>query len=534
MDGALDAAGAFIRQTLSAPGPPVFQGNLLCQEVSVRNFYSQRNHAPAWQNPFGISPEAHALLAQIAQAGSHGLSPGDYHEQALRLFAAKAVEQHAGFSLPSPETLAGLDLLLTDAFFLYASHLSLGKVRQESASPRWHDELSGAVPLLAQAIASRSVSRTLDQMAPSFYGYRRLRDAVAAYRDIEKAGGLPLVSSARRLQRGDKGPDVEALRRRLEAEHDLAFSPAPKAPDVFDTALETALTSFQWRHGIATDGKLGQETVAALTIPAGKKARLLERNLERWRWLPRNLEDRFVMVNLADFTLSAVEKGDIALTMKVVAGKTYRKTPIFSSVMRQVEFNPAWNVPYSIASHDILPELKKNPGYLKARGFQVISGLDGSRVDPASVNWSQVSAKNLNYRFRQNPGAGNALGRVKFIFPNPYAVYLHDTPKKSLFAKTRRVYSSGCIRVERVADLAEFALSGTPGWGKDTIARAMASGKGQTVTMARPLPVRILYWTAWADTRKPVVHFREDVYGRDQALAAALAAPPPRPGQGGR
>jgi murein L,D-transpeptidase YcbB/YkuD len=269
-----------------------------------------------------------------------------------------------------------------------------------------------------------------------------------------------------------------------------------------------------------------------MNVPVDERLRQMEVNLERWRWLPRSLGDPHVLVNIADFWLRVVEDGRPALQMRVVVGTQYRQTPIFSDEISYLVFNPYWHVPRRIAVEDKLPEFQRTPALVSRLGFEVLEGWgsDTKVVDPATVEWDQLSPSTFPYRLRQRPGPANALGRVKFMLPNPYNVYLHDTPARSLFDETERSFSSGCIRVEHPVDLALYLLKPNDGWTRERVEAAMGKATERSVVLRRKVPVHLLYWTAWmedADT----VHFRTDIYDRDGAVARALAAPPEPPSQ---
>ena len=315
------------------------------------------------------------------------------------------------------------------------------------------------------------------------------------------------------------------LRRRLRATGDLTGPPASDSFR-FDATLRRAIARFQERHGLAIDGVVGPTTRAALNVPVEARLRQIEVNMERWRWLPRDLGDPHVRVNIADFWLRVVEGGAPALQMRVVVGTRYRQTPVFSDRISYLVFNPYWHVPPRIATQDKLPEFRRDPSLVSRLGFELLDGWgsDARIVDPSTIDWGRLSAANFPYHLRQRPGPANALGRVKFMFPNRHNVYLHDTPARSLFGRTERGFSSGCIRVERPVDLATYLLRDNDGWTEARVRTAMSQTTEQTVVLRRKVPVHLLYWTAWPEDGS--LHFRTDIYRRDEAVASALAAPP--------
>jgi murein L,D-transpeptidase YcbB/YkuD len=298
--------------------------------------------------------------------------------------------------------------------------------------------------------------------------------------------------------------------------------------DLFDVVLEDAVKRFQRRHGLDDDGVVGRDTLAALNVSVEDRARQIELNLERWRWLPRDLGRRHILVNIAGFELAVVEDDQLALEMRVVVGRPYRRTPVFSAPMTYLVFSPYWHVPPSLALQDVVPAVLKDPDYLTKKNIKVFRGwgAETREIDPATIDWSSVNTRNFLFRFRQEPGVNNSLGAVKFMFPNPFNVYLHDTPSRELFQKAERTFSSGCIRIAKPLELAAYLLRGAPGWSAEGIEAAAQKGVEQTVRLPEPIPVHLLYWTSWIDPDGSL-QFRNDVYGRDRLLDEALREKPP-------
>ena len=284
------------------------------------------------------------------------------------------------------------------------------------------------------------------------------------------------------------------------------------------------------QNGLEADGILGPQTLRALNISAEQRVRQIVVNMERWRWLPRNLGDRYILVNIAGFNLDVVEGEAPVLSMRVVVGKTYRKTPVFSDNITYLVINPYWGVPDSIARKDILPKLKKESNFLRDLKIRVYDGLGGNskEIDPNTIDWNVVSAAELSYRFKQDPGPQNALGKIKFMFPNRFNVYLHDTPSKELFGKARRDFSSGCIRVEKPDELVEYLLRNHPDWSPEKIRSTLANSHltTQTIKLSEPMNIHILYWTVWV-AKDDRIYFSPDIYDRDTALDTAMQSPPP-------
>jgi murein L,D-transpeptidase YcbB/YkuD len=272
---------------------------------------------------------------------------------------------------------------------------------------------------------------------------------------------------------------------------------------------------------------VGGATLEALNIGPEERAASIVVNLDRWRWLPRDLGERHAIVNIAGFALEVKESGRVVLAMKVVVGRPYRQTPVFSSRVTHVAFNPTWTVPETIANEDVLPKVRDDITYLARTHLRVFEGWseDAPEIDPSTVDWRRADPR--KYRFRADPGPWNPLGKVKFLLPNPHDVYLHDTSERQLFDRTSRIFSSGCIRLEKPFDLLWYLLRSDARWTSEDVRVALESGEEKIFRLSEPLPIHLLYWTAWVD-EKGKVQFRKDVYGRDETLALALHALPPR------
>ena len=489
----------------------------------VRRFYRGRKFRPAWTDGRGPSRDASALIQALGDAPREGLDPAAYPPE--RIDSLMKITS-AGLIGPPPSAraLAALDLRLTRAFLGYATHLSTGQVDPKALPSDWHVSRPrfDPVPLLTQAIQHHRVRATLQGLAPRDPHYARLRLALARYREIEAAGGWVKVASGTPLRRGQRGPRVVALRERLVAGGDL--SPTASHGAVFDFATEKAVRSFQERHGLETDGVVGAGDFEALNAPVARRVRQIELNMERWRWIPA-LEERYIMVNIPDFTLEVVEGGRPRLASRVVVGKQFNRTPIFSDQITSLVVNPYWNVPPRIAADEVLAQAQEDPTYLERIGMHVFDSPepDARELDPGSVGWAWVSPENLHYSFRQEPGPQNPIGRVKFMCPNQFDVYLHDTPAEHLFKASERDLSHGCVRVERAVDLAEYLLRGKEHSSRKDLLEAFASpALDSAVRLPRPIPVHLFYWTAWVDDQGRV-QFRDDVYGLDHVLDRALS-----------
>ncbi len=515
-----DSVQASLRARLehvSQDQPLLVAGESIHSPSALPAFYERRLFAPAWTTNSGLNGPGVELLSLVGRVAIDGLDPLDYHLVGLdRLLAREASES-------SVDLWADVDILLTDAFLTLAGHLVSGRVDPETFDSEWSAQRREVDigQVLEKAVSAAAPEAALRGLHPSHSGYFLLRAALETYRGLVAAGGWEPIAEGPILRPGDNDPRIPALRARLRVT-DRSVS-LGATPELYDDDLIAAVVRFQLRHGLGSDGVVGEKTLAALNVAAEERVRQIELNLERWRWLPQDLGSRYVLVNIPDFRLVVVEEEKTVLEMRVAVGRRYRRTPVFSDTMRYLVVNPSWDVPRKLAVQDKLPEIQKDASYLERMGFLVVQGwgADQVLVDPASVDWSQITPSQFPYHLRQLPGPLNALGRIKFMFPNRFNVYLHDTPDRRVFLASERDVSSGCIRLEQPRALADLLLSGSPRWTTEVIDATLAGGKETTMTLERPVPVHLLYWTAWADA-EGTVHFRRDLYGRDQALAEAL------------
>lgn len=342
--------------------------------------------------------------------------------------------------------------------------------------------------------------------------YARLQKALRDYTQIAERGGWPSLPDGPTLKSGMTHPQVNLLRQRLAATNDLKERDAPSLS--FDTALEAAVRRFQQRHGLLVDGIVGSRTREALNVPVQARVGQLRLNLERRSRISPDLGSHYLFVNMADFLLKVVKEDRTVLTMRIVVGAPHRQTPLFSANLAYIDFNPFWNIPDSIAREEILPRVRENTGYFAGQSIRVFGKGDAQTSELAAdrIDWQGVAETSFPYRLRQDPGPLNPLGRVKFMFPNSFDVYLHDTPAQHLFDATVRTFSHGCIRVEKPVDLAAHLL---PRLSREEVQRIMDSGKRSIMHLPAPVPVHLTYLTAWVN-KDGSVHFRRDVYGRDR------------------
>ena len=490
-------------------GVPIVSGELLA------DIYARRQFAPLWTNDQWIDD----LQSVLASATEHGLNPRDY----LIEDVANVIQEYERDQ--SIEDIADLEILLTEALIRFGYHQIFGKVDPATLDADWNVGRAlkpGADPAttVPEIIESGRIKVALTDLIERGPIYRAIQAALAEYRDIAVRGGWPQVDAGPTLQPGDSGPRVVQLRGRLAATGD--FRDGELSSEVFDLGLESAVRNFQERHGLTADGIVGPASIAALNVPVEMRVNQLRLSLERLRWIDRDFPEKIVIVNIAGFETYLIHNRQIVWRSRVMVGKTYRKTPVFMGKMSYVQVNPTWTVPPTILRNDILPKVKRDPSYLRERNISVIN-RDGEIVDPDSVDWNSYG-NSVPFTLRQEPGPTNALGRVKFIFPNPHFVFLHDTPSRQLFDRPDRTFSSGCIRVENPFELAELMIDDPGRWNQASFDRQLESGKIKTIYTKDKMPVLIMYWTAEAglDGR---IRFFKDVYERDERLLKALDGP---------
>lgn len=478
-------------------------------------FYASRGDAPLWTS--GDGARAAVLIATLRAADGHGLPVARYRPDALAAALARTDDAGRGAA----------EAALTRAFLQYARDVASGVLEPRSIArdikvdpPRPHP-----AALLRAAAAAPNMVAHLAALAPADPGYETLRDRYRALSAVAASGDWgPAVPAGATLRPGDSGPRVAALRARLARLGDLAPA-APSAADaLFDPQLAEAVRRFQARHGLNQDGAVGPATLAAINVSAGFRAGQLAVNLERMRWLNRPLGEKRIVVNQPDYTVTLFDGDAVLFRERVVVGQPRFKTPEFSDEMEYLVLNPTWHLPRSIATKELLPLLQEDPSVLARRGMRLVR-TDGGPLplDPSAHDFSGYTARNFPYSVKQAPSDDNALGRVKFMFPNGDSIYLHDTPTKKYFARDVRALSHGCVRVQDPLLLATLLLAPQQADPRGFIDAVLASGRERYVYLDRPVPVHLTYRTAWIDDAG-ALQLRADVYRRDAAALAALTA----------
>ena len=478
----------------------------------VRRFYQAQNYQLIWINGSKPSKRFGELVKVLDAAEDHGLPAALYRTPLHDPSVANA--QIASERAPE------LDVQTTAAFFRYFLHLTSGRLDPRELQSLWtlRPKRPDLVDALTGAIRNNDLVRVMQELQPPQQEYREMQQALKRYRAIASKGGWPSVPTIARLKPGEQSTVVPVLRQRLAIEGDLDAAHEKDPSPVYDATLVDAVKRFEERHRIKPDGLVDAELVKAMNVPVEMRIRTIELNLERWRWLPNEMPARYIFVNVPDFRLETIENGKTVMDMRVVVGAADNKTPIFADEMTHVVFSPYWNVPPNIAQEETIPRAARDPGFLDRNNMEVV-GPSGDVVDPSSVDWSSANG----YRVRQRPGSGNALGGVKFMFPNNFDVYLHDTNATTLFDRIERGLSHGCVRVEEPYKLAQYVLRDQPDWTPEAIDEAMKSGREKHVKLKAAIPVFIVYKTAWV--HQGGVRFLKDLYGHDADQAAKLWPP---------
>jgi murein L,D-transpeptidase YcbB/YkuD len=519
-----DRIGHEIRNIISAERPPAYLEGVRWK--LVRQIYEDRQYRPLWVGVRPVPEKTKDLIANLCDAEREGLRPADYRLAELR----RTVERlRPSLDKQRPEAFAVLDLELTRRFLDYGADLLAGRLDPKAVASEWYIRArrSSTDGTLRGAVQGQDFHGIVAPLRPHQPEYAELVKALAGYRAILGQGGWPEVPGRSRLRRGDRGARVAVLRRRLRITGDLRGSAGGKP--VYNRAVAKAVARFQARHGIPSDGIVGAATLAALNVPVQVRIRQIQLNLERYRWLPAEFGPRYIYVNIPDYKLYAYDRGKPVLKMRVVVGDEYENaTPVFADSMTFVVFRPYWYVPQRILVEEMIPRIRKKRSYLVRHNLEVVDAKRESLVlNPRRINWSRVDITRI--RVRQTPGNTNHLGLVKFMFPNQFAVYLHDTPTRKLFNRAKRTLSHGCVWVQKPVELADYVLAGQDDWNEKKIREAMetahsaserASADGHTVTLVRPVPIYIVHLTAFV--QDGVLNFRRDPYGKDREAIARL------------
>jgi murein L,D-transpeptidase YcbB/YkuD len=498
----------------------------------VQKFYESSGGSLWWVKHSEPTPQARQVIALLLHAEQKGLSAEDYDGP---LWSDRLAGLKSATRKPEEANAVKFDLALTVCAMRYISDLHIGRVNPKHLDFAFDQESKKHdLPdfLVDRVVGAADVAGALAQVEPPYPGYRRLMQALQNYTEMAKRDdGEPLPPLTKPISPGDAYPGVPRLTRLLRLVGDLPADAEVSAQTaIYDGALVDAVKKFQGRHGQDPDGRIGAQTLADLNVPLSRRVQQMQLALERWRWMPEAYQKAPIVVNIPEFRLRAYDKDfNVAVAMNVIVGNSFGDdTPVFADAMAQVVFRPYWAVPLSIVQSELIPHILKDPNYLTKKGFEIVDSRQnvvGTKIG-AGDSVSQLRAGKLF--IRQVPGPRNSLGLVLFLFPNSYSVYMHDTPAPEFFAKSRRDFSHGCIRLEKPAELAQWVLRDNPGWNLDRVHEAMNGTATQQVDLAHPIPVLIVYLTAVV-LEDGLVHFFDDIYGHDEALRQALAKGYPYP-----
>ena len=517
---------AWLRATISSANSDLRWPNFSDYSKRVEKFYEGHGDSLSWVKDLEPTTQARQVIALILRADEKGLSADDYDgpRWSDRLAKLKPATRQ-----PAEADAVKFDLALTVCAMRYISDLQVGKVNPKHlafAFDEGSEKYDLAEFLKDRVVDARDVAGTLAPIEPPYPGYRRTVQALQTYLELaRKDDGEQLPPLAKAIVPGEDYPGVPRLTRLLRLLGDLpADADVPADGTVYDGALVDAVKKFQRRHGRDPNGRIGAQTLVDLNVPLSRRVEQMQLALERWRWLPEAYQREPIVANIPEFRLRAYDKDfNVGVTMKVVVGNSYgHDTPVFADAMTYVVFRPYWEVPPSIIRAELIPHILKDPGYLTKKGFEVVDSRQKivSTGRLARDTLSQLRAGKLFVR--QIPGPKNSLGLVKFVFPNTYDIYMHDTPATGFFAKSRRDFSHGCIRLEKPAELAAWVLRDNPGWNPERIRAAMNGSAPQQVNLTHPIPVLIVYITVIV-LEDGLVHFYDDIYRLDAALRQTLA-----------
>lgn len=488
-------------------------------QLKTELFYGAHEFRRAWLKKRRPDKMFKAFVEEIKESSRYGFHPQDYHIAELE----KDVDELYDNRKRTNADISNLDIRITASFFLFTTHVLEGRVRYAGAREFLWEKgmpLENDIALLLKMESASDLRQELKDLQPKHLQYERLQAAYKDYLEIQKLDTFSTISTKMNLKPGQSHPEIPVVRAKVTLNEGSA--PKPDTSTLYDDALLKAVKNFQLRHGLEPDGILDTKTIAFLNLPLSEKTDLIELNLERMRWLPhiQGKKDEIV-INVPEYAMHVYHNNKEKMTMRVVLGSEYTPTPVFHDTLKYIVFSPTWTVPKSIIAEEFIPKLREDPAHFDPERFRFYK--DGKEIDPLEEDWEDEDLDTSAYSVVENPGDGNSLGNVKFIMPNDYSIYLHDTPADQLFKREERALSHGCIRLEHPVDFARYLLSDQPGWNEEKINEAMRSKEPLKVDLEKPYPVYIVYRTAWVDDDK-MVHFRDDIYGHDRRHLARLAS----------
>lgn len=490
---------------------------ITAKDLCLAAIYHETGARPLWVDSNGPGVKASIIQQYLRLSFREGVDPKEYEAELIESL----------FNSRKPDDLAQLDILITYNLVKYIHDMSFGRMEYRRFDPELFAEVGNEffnpVEAIKAAISSPDLGAFLESLVPVHKYYSKLKESLPFYRTLADKDAWRPIPSGNLIRPGDQDQRLTTIRQRLSVisrEKSLA-----EFPETYEGKFVEAVKKFQQDHGLRPDGIIGPRTLSWLNKTPEELINIICINMARWRWQAHDLGKSYIMVNIAGFSLKAVRNNEIELEMPVIVGKLQHKTPVFSDKIRYLDFNPYWNLPRSIARDEELPALRKNSRHLADRHIRVFSSWhsDAVELDPLAIDWNSVSRSQISgYKLRQDPGPWNALGRVKFVFPNHHSIYLHDTPANDLFRLPARAFSHGCIRVSQPLKLALFCLQNEKEkWSVERIEQIVSAGTRRVVSLSSQLPVHITYQTAWFD-RYGSIRFNDDIYGRDSKVLEIL------------
>jgi murein L,D-transpeptidase YcbB/YkuD len=491
-------------------------GETILAEKALPELYFLNKYELLWTDSIVRSK----AILQLIEAWKEGLNPKDYHLESIL-----DINDHLLLDTTDRRSKAIFDILLSDGILAYAENLNQGKLDPESLYPTWNffsrNLPNDGISSLLSAIQNDSLELYIERLAPQNSDYKLLKENLIKYTNIAHQGGWDLLPEINTIHAGDNSAFIPLLRDRLKNE---GYNVIMDSSRVYDPLLVDQVKLFQLNSGLKPDGVIGKYTVVALNESVDSKLNKIRVNMERNRWVLENELNEFIVVNIAKYQLYYSDSGEVSYTTKVMVGTDEKQTPVFRDKLEYIVFNPTWTLPTSISSKETLPHLQRDSLYLEKNNMVIINSKGEVQSDSGIV-WSEYSEDYFPFILRQEPGPGNALGRVKFLFPNKYAIYLHDTPSRYLFAKEERAFSHGCIRVQNPLDFSEFILAKQDtNWTMDSIMTVIDSAKTVSVRLKKSIPIYLLYLTAGENVNGEIF-FVPDIYGRDERILKALGKP---------
>jgi L,D-transpeptidase YcbB len=504
----------------------------------LQQIYRAANYQPLWlqgiagQPGLQLSDTAVELIQILDETAADGWQKYPFRLAAIHNLLTTYKSTTDSQNRPGIRQNAELELELTNAALAYGQMVLENRLLPDiqetdqgiavQASMAKHMPVEHFLQAFLQAASRHQPAPLLQQLTPQSAAYKALRAEFNRYRNLAASGHWQTLPSGLILKPGDSDEHIPALRQRLQQYGDLG-SPDPTInPVLFDDSLRLALQQFQSRHNLPASGQLDRNTLQALNEPPEYIARKIALNMKRQRFMPDIPDERYILVNAADFRLHLYEQGRETLDMKVIVGQPAHRTPIMVHAITQLELAPTWSVPNRIAIEDLLPRFRKDADHVSQNNYRISLKTDpGTALDPATINWNDVSTSKFPYRIVQSPGVHNALGKVKFLFPNQQSIYLHDTSQPSLFRKSSRALSSGCVRLEKPMELTEYLLAGQTSWDMERVQQTIRNHQQTRLNLLRPVPLYLMYWTAWVDEQGHL-QLRDDVYKRDKAAGITL------------